>query len=146
MPLPKDFSEQLPLRTDEDLFGALARQEDYLPEALAAIRAELRRRDLSLDREQEIKVRALAQLGAEKRQTEPGQTWPPKWPQILGFITYSTALLGLIAAKGPLLGIIALGIIGIVIALFWLACRLSSWMDARQEKHSKKSRNERTKD
>src|SRR5438045_1566916 len=44
--LPKVFWEQLPERTEEELCAMLAEAGDYLPEALAAARQELQRRNL----------------------------------------------------------------------------------------------------
>ena len=41
MTLPKDFWEQLSLKTDSELYDMLSHQEDYLPEALAAAKDEL---------------------------------------------------------------------------------------------------------
>ena len=44
--LPEEFWTMLPDRTDAELSATLRRADDYLPEALDAIRAELRRRNL----------------------------------------------------------------------------------------------------
>jgi len=34
MPLPTEFAQKLPQRSDKELYEALAHAEDYLPEAL----------------------------------------------------------------------------------------------------------------
>ena len=49
MPLPKQFLEELPDKTDQQLYYMLANSDDYMPEALEAARAELRRRSLAID-------------------------------------------------------------------------------------------------
>jgi len=48
--LPQDFWEQLPLRSDEELYEMLANQADYLPEAVSAAESELAKRNLPLER------------------------------------------------------------------------------------------------
>jgi hypothetical protein len=47
MPLPQEFWEQLPQKTDVELYEILGQQDDYLPEALAAAKEELRKRNLT---------------------------------------------------------------------------------------------------
>src|SRR5690349_15271519 len=47
LPLPKTFWEQLPRKTDLELYEVLRQRGDYLPEALAAVKAEMQRRNLS---------------------------------------------------------------------------------------------------
>ena len=49
MPLPQDFLEELPDKTDEQLYFMLGNGEDYMPEALEAAKAELGRRGLRID-------------------------------------------------------------------------------------------------
>ena len=43
MSLPRAFWEQLPLKTDAELYDMLAHQDDYQPEALTAAKEELRK-------------------------------------------------------------------------------------------------------
>ena len=40
MPLPKQFLEELPDKTNEQLYFMLGNAEDYMPEALEAAKAE----------------------------------------------------------------------------------------------------------
>jgi len=63
MSLPQEFWKELPDRTDDQLFDAIAHSDDYVPEALAAVRDELRKRDLSPERP--------AQVEAETQPTPP---------------------------------------------------------------------------
>jgi hypothetical protein len=49
MPLPKNFLEELPEKTDEQLYFMLGNGDDYMPEALEAAKAELGRRGLRID-------------------------------------------------------------------------------------------------
>lgn len=46
MTLPTDFWQSLQKRSDAELYAAIARPADYVPEALTAVRAELLRRGL----------------------------------------------------------------------------------------------------
>ena len=50
MKLPPDFQKSLVGKTDEELYAVLAEPQDYLPEALDAVQAELRHRDLPNER------------------------------------------------------------------------------------------------
>jgi len=50
MKLPPDFQKSLVDKTDEELYAVLAEPQDYLSEALDAVQAELRRRDLPPER------------------------------------------------------------------------------------------------
>src|SRR5262249_13512125 len=58
MPLPKVFSEQLPQKTDLELYEVLRQPNDYLPEAVAAVKEEMRKRNLSSKNLQEVAAAA----------------------------------------------------------------------------------------
>ncbi len=45
-PLPEAFWEQLPQKSDRELYEVLLQPDDYLPEALEAVQEEIRRRHL----------------------------------------------------------------------------------------------------
>lgn len=49
MPLPKQFLEELPDKTDQQLYFMLGNADDYMPETLEAAKAELGRRGLTID-------------------------------------------------------------------------------------------------
>lgn len=49
MPLPKEFLEELPKKTNDQLYFMLGNADDYTPEALEAAKTELRRRGLAID-------------------------------------------------------------------------------------------------
>ena len=58
MALPREFWEQLPRKTDVELYNMLLQHGDYLPEALAAAEEELRKRNLTPEKVQEIAAAA----------------------------------------------------------------------------------------
>ncbi len=58
MSLPEAFREQLPQKTDLELYEVLCQPNDYLPEALAAVKEEMRKRNLSPNNLQEIAAAA----------------------------------------------------------------------------------------
>src|SRR4051794_27598290 len=62
MTLPKDFWEQLHKKTDADLYDMPAHENDYLPEALAGARGELRKRNLTP--ESSTQPEGVAQIAA----------------------------------------------------------------------------------
>ncbi len=74
--LPRDFWEQLQSRSDQDLYEMLANEADYLPEAIAAAREELRKRNLTL--EQVTQLQAVAQLeqASQKAKADEHLGWP----------------------------------------------------------------------
>jgi hypothetical protein len=49
MTLPKEFWDRLPARSDSELFEMLGHADDFLPEALAAVSAELKKRNIAPD-------------------------------------------------------------------------------------------------
>ena len=75
MALPTDFWEQLPLKTDAELYDMLAHQDDYLPEALAAAKDELGKRNLAPERvaQLEATVRSQATEAEAKAQERLGR-------------------------------------------------------------------------
>ena len=54
MKLPPDFQKSLAGKTEEELYAVVAEPQDYLPEALEAVQAELRRRDLPKERVMQV--------------------------------------------------------------------------------------------
>jgi len=76
MPLPQDFWQQLPLKTDVELYDMLDHQEDWLPEALAAAREELRKRNLSPDKITQIESAAQSQKAAMSTKANERLGWP----------------------------------------------------------------------
>ena len=81
MPLPDAFWEQLPQKSDEELYEVLLREEDYLPEAVAAVQEELRKRKLSPKKAAEMAAAAVqsqmqvAQIEADERQKRRFAKW-----------------------------------------------------------------------
>ena len=56
MKLPPDFKEKLREKTDHQLYDMLAEADDYLPEAIEAVLEEWNRRNLPLDRVEQIRA------------------------------------------------------------------------------------------
>jgi hypothetical protein len=79
MTLPKDFWEQLPLKTDAELYGMLAHQEDYLPEALSAAKAELGKRNLSSDRATQLETGVQTEKAAADCKAQERLGWPMRF-------------------------------------------------------------------
>jgi hypothetical protein len=76
MSLPKEFWEQLPEKTDGELYDMLAHQADYLPEALDATRDELRKRNLSPERVAQLETTAQTHKAAEATKASERLSWP----------------------------------------------------------------------
>ena len=70
MKLPPDFAERLAEKTDDQLCQMLAEAPVYLPEAIEAARAELRRRGLTPERIAEIQTATQARLAEQYRAEE----------------------------------------------------------------------------
>jgi hypothetical protein len=74
MPLPEAFWEELPHKSDVELYEVLLQRGAYLPEAVAAVQEEIRKRNLSRERLTEIAAAAAeAQMLAaqlEKRECQ----------------------------------------------------------------------------
>jgi hypothetical protein len=94
MSLPKDFWEQLPLKSDSELFAMLTQQEDYLPEALAAAKAELSKRNLAPERTAQLETAAQSRKAEEVSKRNERLSWPMR---ILIFILCA-GILGAILA------------------------------------------------
>jgi hypothetical protein len=76
MKLPKDFLEQLPLKSNADLYDILAHQEDYLPEALAAAKDELSKRKLAPERVAKLQAGVETQKAAVDAKAQERLVWP----------------------------------------------------------------------
>jgi phosphotransferase system glucose/maltose/N-acetylglucosamine-specific IIC component len=76
MPLPQGFLEQLPLKSDAELYDMLAHQDDYLPEALAAAKDELNKRNLAPERVAQIEATVQSQKAAAESKAQERLGWP----------------------------------------------------------------------
>jgi|ERR1017187_1371432 phosphotransferase system glucose/maltose/N-acetylglucosamine-specific IIC component len=76
MSLPQDFWKQLPLKTDAELFDMLAHQGDYLPEALAAAKDELSRRNLAPEKVAQIEATVQSRKVGEETKAQERLGWP----------------------------------------------------------------------
>jgi hypothetical protein len=97
MSLSAEFWQKLPQRGDRELYDMLAHAEDFLPEALVAIRAELSSRNLPPEQAAGIEARVSVERADEDARAREKLGWP-------------MAILMLIL--GP--GIITVGIIAIL--------------------------------
>ena len=76
MSLPKEFWEQLPLKTDTELYDIVAHQDDYSPEALTAARDELSKRNLAPERVAQIEATVQSQMAAAETKAQEPLSWP----------------------------------------------------------------------
>jgi hypothetical protein len=76
MSLPKDLWEQLPHKTDAELYDMLAHPDDYLPEALAAAKNELSKRHLPPARVAQLEAEAQSQVVAAEARAQERLGWP----------------------------------------------------------------------
>jgi hypothetical protein len=74
--LPTEFWQQLPRKTDEELYDMLAHAGDYLPEALQALEEELKRRNLPTARTSQLQARVESQKVAERDRADETLGWP----------------------------------------------------------------------
>jgi phosphotransferase system glucose/maltose/N-acetylglucosamine-specific IIC component len=94
MTLPQDFWEQLPLKTDAELYDMLANQEDYSPEALAAAQDELSKRNLAGERVAQLEGEAQTQQAAAETKAQE----PLGWPMRIFIFVFCAGLLGAVLA------------------------------------------------
>jgi hypothetical protein len=94
MRLPEGFDEQLRLKTDAELYEMLVSKDDYLPEAIAAAKDELSKRNLPAEKVEQIKASALSQKAAAESKAQERLGWPMR---ILIFL-FCAGLLGAVLA------------------------------------------------
>jgi len=71
-----NFVEQMPRKSDEELFGILAHRDDYMPEAIAAAEQELNKRNI-----EPPKIAEFQTLAKEKKDEEDIiSNEPLSWP------------------------------------------------------------------
>jgi hypothetical protein len=78
MSLPSDFLQRLTEKTDEQLFDMLAHHADYRPEAVAAARTEIERRNLDPTLLAELRSRSEATRTQELQAAQQPLSWPPR--------------------------------------------------------------------
>ena len=94
MTLPKSFWEQLSLKTDAELCDILAHQEDYLPEALAAAKDELSKRNVAPERVAQLEAGVQSQQAAADAKAQERLDWPTR----IFIFLFCAGLLGLVLA------------------------------------------------
>ena len=92
MPLPTEFWHKLTQRSDKELYEMVTHAQDYLPEALEAIKGELNRRGLSHEQTAELEAVAQAQIIREEDKAREPLGWIVRilmllmvWPLIFVF-------------------------------------------------------------
>ena len=70
MTLPREFWEALPQKSDAELYEILSREEDYLPEALAAAKDELSKRNVAPERIAELEKKVESEKKEETAKAE----------------------------------------------------------------------------
>lgn len=70
MLLPHEFLKHLPDRSNQELFDLLSHEEEYLPEALQAAKAELQKRNVPAEQVSQIESQAKARLEQEIKETK----------------------------------------------------------------------------
>ena len=76
MSLPQDFWDQLPSKSDAELYDMLAHEQDYLPEVVAAARQEIGKRNLAPERLAQLDAAVQSQTVAEAAKAEERLGWP----------------------------------------------------------------------
>jgi hypothetical protein len=76
MSLPQDFWDQLPLKTDAELYDVLAHPGDYLPEAVAAAKEELHKRNLTPEKIAHLEATVQSQNVAAETKAQERLSWP----------------------------------------------------------------------
>jgi hypothetical protein len=76
MSIPEDFWDQLPSKSDAELYDMLAHEQDYLPEALAAARQQLDKRNLAPQQVAQLEAVVQSQMAAEGAKAEVRLGWP----------------------------------------------------------------------
>jgi hypothetical protein len=98
MPLPRDFEKTLAERTDEQLCDMLAHAGDYQPEAVAAARAEMQRRNLTPTQVTELDAHSQAIRAHEQDSAQRPLGWVGRITIfILAFSLVSIAITAFVA-------------------------------------------------
>lgn len=77
-PLPSQFWEELPQKSDIELYEMLAQKDDYLPEAVAAAGDELRRRNLDIPKAAQIQSIVESQILNREKKAHERLSWPTR--------------------------------------------------------------------
>jgi hypothetical protein len=75
MALPQEFWKKFRETTDEQLFDMLAHSDDYVPEALEAVRVELRKRGLAPEKVTQLEATTKQKHTDEQQRAEESLSW-----------------------------------------------------------------------
>jgi dephospho-CoA kinase len=97
MVLPREFYEQLPSKTDEELYDIVYRQEGYLPEAVALAKEELKKRNL-FDPERISEVSAIihTKIESDNAVERAKAEEQLSWVQRILFFLFGAGIFGLV--------------------------------------------------
>ncbi len=95
MSLPREYSKHLPERTDEQLYDVLAHSDDYLPEALEAVKEELRKRNVPRETAAQLEATIQQKLTGEQQKADESLSWVLKVVMFL-LCASSVGILGLV--------------------------------------------------
>lgn len=87
--------QELPSKTEAELYDILAHEADYLPEAVVAAEAEMNRRNLPHERISELKAAVQAETAQEDAKAAEPLGWGMR---ILLFCLFAGLLAGILAA------------------------------------------------
>jgi len=99
---PTEFWRHLPQRSDGELFEMLAHQDAYLPESLAAVREELRKRNLPAERATQLEAATQSLINEEHAKSGARLGWPMR---IVIFFTCTQVHLMFALILGALLAV-----------------------------------------
>lgn len=75
MSLSEEFWRALPEKTDEQLYDDLAHPDDYIPEALQAVKEELQKRNLPQERDAELQTATEQKLATQQEKADESLSW-----------------------------------------------------------------------
>ena len=89
--LPTDFLDGLPSKANPELYDLLAHPDDYLPEAQAAAREELGRRNLPPERGAQLESVAQSHKAAEEAKARERLSWPMRLLAVMLLLFFKIA-------------------------------------------------------
>lgn len=91
----EEYQKSLAGQSNQELFDILSRSDDYRPEAIGAVRAELQKRNLSESNKNHLERGAKLKIALDAREVDQPLTF---WMWIFSFISSGLAGAGLVVA------------------------------------------------
>jgi len=95
MPLPQAFFKDLPEKSDEQLYDILGHLDNYVPEAIEAVRGELLRRDLPPERAAKLEAMSQQKTADEQQRSDASLGWIVRIVMFISSVTLILAMVGL---------------------------------------------------